>query len=201
MVHFDYHGVQYEAYLNRELDLYDVILPVCIDVRKMISITKIDRTNDYKLVILPYNELEDRFSKNPHFSKYIESHYTDFECTREKNPDAFKYYDAKTYNRMKKQPESYKPYTQEELKNCEKRLQEAKDNEDWFEEHQLKKVLNIQRMILNTTYFEEIKKIEHEMTDIELTDKEKEVISKVLDHPKLKGAIKWHGINFFDQYM
>jgi hypothetical protein len=33
-----------------------------------------------------------------------------------------------------------------------------------------------------------------------LTDGEKELIRRILEHPKLEGAISWHGINLIDGF-
>ena len=60
MVNGKYYGVQYEIYLNKKLDLYNDILPICIDVRKMITLD--EKVN--KLIIFNYNELDKRLSQN-----------------------------------------------------------------------------------------------------------------------------------------
>ena len=74
MVHGNYYGVQYEIFLNKELDLYNDILPICIHVRKMISLEKIDRNSEqYKLVIIPHEELKKRFYQKQNTRKYAEN--------------------------------------------------------------------------------------------------------------------------------
>lgn len=214
MVHGNYYGVQYEIYLNKELDLFDDILPICIDVRKMISLEKINKdSNQYKLVIIPYRELDKRFEKRENVTKYVQSldeisynHY----ITRKSNPEEFKYYDVKVYDNIIKHNEYSQPFTEEELKNCEKRFEDVieiyKHDDFWnkpeeerkeidFEQNNLRRILNIQRIISNPVYCEEIKQIERELTDIELTDREKELVTCVLEHPNLQGKISSHGIN------
>lgn len=220
MVHGNYYGVQYEIYLNKMIDLFDDVLPICIDVRKMISLEKIDKNSDnYKLVIIPYRELDKRFEKREHAGKYIRSldeiSYN-HQITRKTNPDLFKYYDVKVYTQHIKHSEDVEPYKEEMFEKLEFRVQElsSKYNElDYWEKYSseerknydiergiLMDVLKVQRIIRNKDYYEEIKQIERELTDIELTDGEKELITRVLEHPKLEGKISSHGINLIDGF-
>lgn len=220
MVHGNYYGVQYEIYLNEELDLFNDILPICIDLRKMISIEKIDKNSDnYKLVIIPYRELDKRFEKREHARKYMESLNEisyNHQITRKTNPEEFKYYDVKVYTQHIKHSEDVEPYKDEMFKKLENRVQElsSKYNElDYWEKYSseqrkifdiergiLMDVLKVQRIIRNKDYFEEIKQIERELTDIELTDGEKELIIRVLQHSKLQNKISSHGINLIDGF-
>lgn len=217
MVHGNYYGVQYEIFLNKEIDLYNDVLPICIDVRKMISLEKID--NYYKLVIIPYKELDERFEKREHVRKYMKSldeiSYN-YQITRKSNPEAFMYYYVKIYAKHIKYSEGFEPYTDDMFEKLENKVQElsSKYNEvDYWEKYsseEIKKfdiergilmdVLKIQQIIRNNDYYEEIKEIEQELTDIKLTDGEKELIDKVLTHPKLEGTIKCHGINLIDGF-
>lgn len=217
MVHGNYYGVQYEIYLNKELDLFNDILPICIDVRKMISLEK--HSNQYKLVIIPYRELDERFEKREHVRKYMQSldeiSYN-HQITRKSNPEEFKYYDVKIYKTYIKHSEEIEPYTDETFENLEKKVEElsSKYNEhDYWEKYSseerksfdiergiLMDVLKVQRIIRNKNYFEEIKEIERELTNIELTDGEKELINTVINHPKLEGSIAFHGINLIEGF-
>jgi hypothetical protein len=68
----------------------------------MISLEKINKdSNQYKLVIIPYKELDKRFEKREHVRKYIESlnklSYSEIEFNRKFNPELLKYYDVKIY--------------------------------------------------------------------------------------------------------
>ena len=191
MVHGNYYGVQYEIFLNKELDLYNDILPICIHVRKMISLQKVDRNSEqYKLVIIPHEELEKRFYQKQNTRKYAENNDLisyNHSITRESYPENFKYYDVILYKSLIKHNKCLEPFTQEEFKKYEK-------------EPKLRKTLDIQRIISNPVYFDEIKEIERELTDIELTDGEKELINKVLSQPKLEGSIEYHGFNLINGY-
>ena len=220
MVHGNYYGVQYEIYLNKELDLFNDILPICIDVRKMISLEKINKdSNQYKLVIIPYKELDKRFEKREHVRKYIESlnklSYSEIEFNRKFNPELLKYYDVKIYKNFLKCFKFPEPYTQEELEKLEKCFNNLidiyKSENYWYkpieEKNQidekqftLGKILKIQRIISNPEYFQEIKEIEQKLTNIELTEEEKKLVQKVLSHPKLEEAIEFNGINLIDGF-
>jgi hypothetical protein len=220
MVHGNYYGVQYEIYLNKELDLFDDVLPICIDVRKMISLEKINNnSNQYKLVIIPYTGLGKRFEKRENVRKYMKSldeiSYN-HQITRKTNPELFKYQDVKNYTNYIKYSEHLETYTEEQFQKLEHRVEElsSKYNElDYWEKYSpferknfdiersiLLTVLPVQRILRNNEYFEEIKEIELELTNIELTDGEKELITRILGHPKLEGAIQCHGINLIDGF-
>ena len=220
MVHGNYYGVQYEIYLNKELDLFDDVLPICIDVRKMISLEKINKDSDhYKLVIIPYTGLGKRFEKRENVRKYMNSldeiSYN-HQITRKTNPDMFKYRDVKNYSNYIKHSELPEPYTEEQFQKLETRVEElsSKYNElDYWEKYSpqerkdfdiersiIIEVLRVQRIIKNKEYFEEIKEIERELTDIELTNGEKELITRILGHPKLEGVIQCHGINLINGF-
>lgn len=217
MVHGTCYGIQYEIYLNKKLDLFNDVLPICIDVRKMISLERIHKdSNQYKLVVIPYIELDNRFKKREYTRRYIQSldqisfnHH----ITRKSNPEAFKYYDVKIYDNIIKYNEYSQPFTQEELKNCEKKFEdvieiyeddnflnkpEEERKEIDFQQNNLRRILNIQRIISNPVYFEEIKQIQHELTDIKLTEEEEGLVLQVLYHPLLEGIISSHGINLIN---
>lgn len=220
MVHGWYYGVQYEIYLNKQIDFYDDILPICIDAREMVSLEKIKKgCNDTKIVIIPYENFNKRFDERKYTSAYITSQNElsyDYKLNRKDNPELFKYWDVKFYGKNIKHSEEFETYTEEMFENLEKKVEELsnKYNErDYYEKYSseerdnfdieksiFRDVLNVQRIIRNKEYFEEIKDIERELTNIELTDKEKELINKFVNNPKLEGAIAFHGINLIDGF-
>ena len=53
---------------------------------------------------------------------------------------------------------------------------------------------------MNNDYFEEIKKMERELTDIKLTETEEELITRIIKHPKLEGSVSSHGMNLIDGF-
>ena len=185
MVHGNYYGVQYEIYLNRELDLYNDVLPICIDVRTMISMQQ--QSGQYKLVIVPYREFTERFSGIKLSPEYVSSlnkiEYS--HMTKTTNPELFKYYDVKMYAELIKPCKDLSSY--DNILNGTIGPQETYGK--------LSDALIVQDIIRNADYFEEIKAIERELTNIDLTDSEKTLINSVINHAKLEGAIDRHGIN------
>lgn len=138
------------------------------------------------------------------------------QITRKSNPEKFKYYDVKIYSQHIKYSEEVEAYSEEMFDKLENKVQElsSKYNElDYWEKYSseqrknfdiergiLMDVLKVQRIIRNNEYFEEIKEIERELTDIVLTDGEKDLIRLILEHPKLEGNISSHGINLIDGF-
>jgi hypothetical protein len=220
MVHGNNYGIEYVIFLEKPIDLFDVVLPICIDTRKMIKLEKVRRNSDsYKLVIINHNELDKRFSQREYIHKYIRSlDYISYNHLKDRttHPEEFKYYDVKMYNKYIKYSddiETLPAFSQTQLEQkiteltkkynednyWEKYTSEERKNFD-IERQLLNEVLTIQRIISNSDYFTEIKKIYDELTNIELTEEEKQIINKVLTHPNLEGNISNHGFNLFDYY-
>jgi acyl carrier protein phosphodiesterase len=223
MVHGNNYGIEYVIFLEKPIDYFDDFLPICIDTRKMFKLDKVRRNSDfYKLVIINDHELDKRFSQREHIQKYMRSlDYISYNHLKDRttHPEEFKYYDVKMYNKYIKYSddiESLPVFSQTQLEQLEQKMNELsnKYNEDdyWekytseerknfdIERQLLNEVLTIQRIISNSDYFTEIKKIYDELTNIELTEEEKQIINKVLTHPKLEGNISNHGFNLIDYY-
>ncbi len=206
------YGVQYEIYLNKQIDFFNDFLPICIDIRKMISIEKMNEL--YKLVIIPYNELDDRFVQREHSEMYASSldniHYY-HQINRQSHPEIFKYYDVNMYTMYIKNSDNVNPYTEEMYQSLENKIADISNivnSDDYLEKYseQERNVFNFELNLLievfvdqrrNHEYFQEIKKIERELTNIKLTEEENELVLRVLNHPKLEGVIYSHGINLF----
>jgi hypothetical protein len=60
--------------------------------------------------------------------------------------------------------------------------------------------LKIQRIIARPEYFEKIVQCEQSLTNVLLTDKENELLQKILNHPNLEGLIEYHGIELIEGY-
>jgi hypothetical protein len=221
MVHGFYYGVQYEICLNKKVDLFDDILPICIDVRTMISLEKGKSSHEQdKLIIIPYRSLDGRFSERQHNRNYVTSLdeiKMNRATNRKTNPRAFKYYDVKMYKmHIKYANNVQQPYTDELFQQLENRLDELTNNYDeedysekysyeermqfYYEKSLLIEQLTVQRIIRDKEYFEEIKEIERELTDITLTESEENLVMQVLQHPKIKDIIAYHGINLVDTF-
>ena len=185
MVHGNYYGVQYEIYLNKEISLWDDVLPICSYVKKMLTLEKVKGYKDkYKLVVIPYNDFDKRLKNNDEIYCYIHSVEiikNNGIMDREKYREDFKYYDVEVYK-------NYIKHTNHELNNLSENLEilgTIRDSE-------------IEKIIENREYLKEIKELEQNITNIELTDIEKEIINMVMNHPNLKGTIESHGINIIE---
>jgi hypothetical protein len=224
MVHGNNYGIEYVIFLEKPIDYFDDFLPICIDTRKMFKLDKVRRNSDfYKLVIINNSDLDNRFSQREHIQKYMRSlDYISYNHLKDRttHPEEFKYYDVKMYNKYIKYSddiESLPVFSQTQLEQLEQKMNELtnKYNEDdyWekytseerknfdIERQLLNEVLIIQRIIKDPDYFTEIKQIYNELTNIELTQEEKQTIDKVLNHPKLEGYNSNHGFNLIDYYM
>jgi hypothetical protein len=237
MVHGNYYGAQYEIYINKSIDFYNDILPICMSVREKIELvnfdeqykSKIKRLNfgngKCKLIIIPYKKLFNRFEKLKYAEIYFHLNdkmtYDELNMNRfnrENNFEEFKYLDVKIYKNLIKHNKSLpKPVTSEELESLEESYKnifiKMYKNEDYWHSEEKTQIeldrvihesllnqLNIQRIITRPEYFEEIINIEKSLTNIELTDREKELINSVINHPNLKDLIEFHGINLIEGY-
>lgn len=218
MVHGIYYGVQYEIYFNCELDLFNDILPVCIDIRKMLSYEKISsNSNGYKLVVIPYNEIDQRLENNEHIRKYMmenDAVVYNHKKINDSNFEEMKYYNVQIYKKYIKHDPSIKPFSDVEFINIKNRIDElikmrkelnywekyTADEQAAFDSkyHKLKIALQVQQIIRNEAYFNEIKAIEQDLTNIQLTPGENNLINSIINHPNLNGHISWHGFNLIE---
>lgn len=216
MVHGNYYGAQYEIYIYQPIDFYNDILPISMLVREKFELIefgieqrKIKRVNFSngisKLIIIPYINLDKRFEKLKYVGNYVSSidklsniGLNIFSKTRKDNFEDFKYFDVMMYKNLIKHNKSLPtPITSKELESLEESYQNELDRDCEITASLLNE-LNIQRIISNPKYFEEIKNIEKSLTNIELTDREKTLINKVINHPNIKDLIEFHGINLIE---
>lgn len=221
MVHdYDY-GIQYEIKFISPVDLYEVILPICSELRTMLqyNITRIDKV--YKLIIIPHNNLKKRFLEKECTRSYIYNRssirYNGSNVDRINNPDIYKYYDVKVYSDyIKNKTNLPEPISVEMYKTLENRynyLINLYDEIDYIPKYseeerstfnkqriELDNILKIQRILINTDYYNEISKIYENLINIELTTDEIELINKILLHPSLNGLISKHGISLVDYF-
>ena len=221
MVHGNYYGAQYEIYLKNTVDFYNDILPIWMSVRERIEYELVKFGNgQYKLIVIPYVKLDKRFGILENTSNYISaidklSHNS--RLTRENKFEEFKYYDVKIYKDLIKHNKNLpKPISDEEFESLEESYETIKrkciSDDFWSKYSEKERIefenerislndkLNIQRIISKPEYCEEIVRIEKSLTDIELTDREKELIDAVVNHPKLNGNIDYYGINLIEGY-
>jgi len=211
MVHGNYYSVEYYIYLSKPLDYFDDILPICSDIRYLFE----GMYSNNGLKIFDYQKFSSRFLKSDVRGEYIKScdkiSYENLK-DRVKYAELFKYFDVKIYNKNKYDIESgiIKKIDIEEFYKLEKRFRElyiiTYTSNDYSQElykemNEISKILDIQRIIIDDKYHEEIKMLESQIVDIELLDDEKEMLNKILNHPKLKGLIVKHGFELFCEYM
>jgi hypothetical protein len=201
MVHGSYYGVQYEIFLKKQVDFFDDILPIWMSVRKRIELEGINKGNAREtLIVIPYEDFDRRFAKLDNAYKYISAvnklTYNKPVVKRKHDYESFKYTDVLIYKSLIKHNKNLpEPISIEELEELE---EEYKDVGDLYKEVGDFEKLDIQRIISRPEYFEEIKQIEKSLTDITLSNEEKELINSVLSHPKLNGIIEFHGINLIE---
>jgi hypothetical protein len=207
MVHGNFYSVQYEIHLTKQLDLYNDILPICSSIRCMLTYV------NNKIILISRNQLDNRYTKKPMATSYacaldtIEYEYNNKIFTREKEPTMFEYKDVWTYaNKIKNQdtPIIISTVELDKLNNRLKEIQNIYDNQTCVEPkpnfselsleyNQIVQTIQCQFVLANPEYYEKIISIEQELTNIELTQEEIDLIKSVETHPTLAGLIKFSG--------
>jgi hypothetical protein len=224
MVHGNWYSARYEIYLTKPLDLYNDILPICSSIRYMLKYIQMgkDGIDGYKLIIIDTDKLDKRFTTRPIANDYacaldtIEYSYKT--VTREKDPTMFEYQDVFTYaNKIKhhyQEDNLFIPIKKEQLEELKIRLEEIIDvsaglrdkkseidvNVLQLEYNKIFKTIQIQPIIANPEYYNKIISMEQELTNIELTQEELDLIKAVETHPSLAGLIKFSGFNLANGY-
>ena len=70
MVHGNFYGIQYEIFINCNLDFYDDLLPIWTAVRARIELEKDKETGINKLIIIPHEEFSQQLYNNKVFNSY-----------------------------------------------------------------------------------------------------------------------------------
>ena len=223
MVHGNWYSARYEIYLTKPLDLYNDILPICSSVRYMLKYVQMvkDGIDEYKLIIIDTENLNKRFITRPIAKSYacaldtIEYSYNDKTVTRENEPTMFEYQDVFTYANKIKHQNSPVIMSTMGLDDLKIRLKEIRDildadgrdkksendfNALTLEYNQLFKTIQIQTIIVNPEYYNKIISMGQELTNIELTQEELDLIKAVETHPTLDGLIKFSGFNLANGY-
>ena len=170
MVHGIIRGLQYEVYLNKPLDLYDYVLPLCIKTRRMI---RYDECNN-KLVLISHKELNKRFHEN------VKKHRMD-----DVQPD----WDVHIYSQIK-----YKSVEPMDDDSYNELVMEINECDYGF--YELKQLEKIQSLVRNKDYFEQIKLVEQLLTDVVLNENERKCVERILSDDKIENLIISSGVNF-----
>ena len=98
MVHGINYGIQYAIHLNKSIDLYDDLLPICSTVRKMLTLNKENNI----ITILSLSELKNRFDEIPESTIYSKAlNIIEFESNsnlRITNSALYVYHDTYAYS-------------------------------------------------------------------------------------------------------
>lgn len=209
MVHGNYYGIQYEVFLTKGIDFYEDLLPIWIETRARIEMKKDGETGTYKLIVIPYDEIDKQLHKNALFSSYVREND---ECLYKKQYEEYlrtkKFAMVGQYEMIVRHNTNLpEPITREEFNQLSVEMQKLQhkglygnlSQEEW-REHDRKYTeifnqLQVQRIIHDPEYFEEIKDLHTQLLDqVSFDDEQIERIKKVISHPKLEGIISWRGL-------
>lgn len=211
MVHGNYYGIQYEIHLTKEIDYYDDLLPIWMDVRTRIDMYRIN--GYYKLIVIPYVDFSEQLDNNSLFKSYIRENDEHKKCWYEDQFRELKYFMVKKYEKILQAKTTLpEPITKEEFYQLSRENQKLEHkgmwnttmtDEEWREHDRIYyescKQLEVQRIIHDPEYFEEIKQLHRQLLEqVSFTEEQRERIQKVLSHQKLEGIISWHGLTLVD---
>ncbi len=208
MVHGNYYGVQYVLTLSKILDYYDDVLPLCALHRTMFDLVNVDKeANTCQLRVLFYSKLDDRFAKNPKAQNLMGAcdmiNYN-YEMQRETHFEEFKYQDVMMFTRLIKH-KNVARWTKEEYQTeLEFHNNLHKDDDDAYgdkrEYAKRYKQFEIQRIMVDAAYFQEIMILEEQLTAIKLTDAEQTLVDAVKSHPSIRSLVVDAGIDLTSGY-
>ena len=215
MVHGNYYGIQYEVFLTKEIDFYNDLLPIWMEVRARIEIQKDKQINNYKLIVIPYREFDKQLCKNSLFSSYVRENDETKMIQNEEYLRTQKFVMVRQYEKIIRHNTNLpEPITKEEFNQLSIQMQELESNCSWsgnlsqeeWREHDIKRndifsQIQVQRIIHDPKYFEEIKSLHAQILEqVTFTEEQRELIQKVVSHPKLDGIISWHGLTLVDGF-
>jgi hypothetical protein len=203
MVHGNYYGVQYVLTLSKVLDYYDDVLPLCALHRTMFDLVNVDKeANTCQLRVLFYGTLDDRFAANPKASMLMGAcdtiAYNYNHVKRETHFEEFKYQDVMVYSRLikhKNLTRCTKEEYQAELDFHNNLYKDDDDCGDIREYAKRGKQFEIQRIMVDAAYFQEIMILEEKLTAIELTESEQTLVDAVKNHASIRSLVTDAGID------
>ena len=207
MVHGNYYGVQYVLTLSKVLDYYDDVLPLCALHRTMFDLVNVNKeANTCQLRVLFYGSLDDRFAANPKAQMLMETcdmiNYNN-DMQRETHFEEFKYQDVMVFSKYikhKNLTRCTKEEYQVELDFHNNLYKDDDDCGDMREYAKRGKQFEIQRIMVDAAYFQEIMILEEQLTAIQLTDAEQTLVDAVKSHPSIRSLIVDAGIDLTSGY-
>jgi hypothetical protein len=172
-------GAQYEVYFDQPVDFFNDILPVWTATRRQMAHRNIKLfvpAPISKLVVIPYSELDKRFTEQPGGRTYLEEVHANNNYLPTKDNDRLASID----------------YMALSYSNGVKLILQIPG-------------LNIQpptrhtQIMVTHPRFSEIQQLESQLTGLTLTDNEKELVAAVISHPNLAGKIAYHGIQLVSE--
>jgi hypothetical protein len=220
MVHGINRNIRYLIHLKNQIDLYDDFLPICIAERKMFEIL-----DNKTIVVLNHSDLYKRYYSNEiakTFESKLEKTYYGKKTKAELEEEALnlKYHYALLYSSElkiinKNNYDTTKIYTLDEIKEFQNRIQEINKtlygpnkqqnlNEEDIDNLNTEKN-ELQDIIKYNPLFEpstgpEIIDIEKQLTNIELTHEEKEMIERIKSNPCIKSNIEAEGFQLYSHH-
>jgi hypothetical protein len=189
MVHGINLGVRYIIKLNKKIDYYDIFLNICILLRKMISIV-----DDNKIIILDNHILEKRFRKLSLANEYRKNvelyEYSLRGDTDLKWVDVYKYSSQIKFskNDIIKSEEEINEYKQK----YENEILDGTKND-------MTNLIELNEIIHHENYYNCIKDLEQQITNIELSEDEIQLINTIKEIPLLNGLIEDEGFELMSE--
>ncbi len=180
--------------LNNYFDYYNDILPLCIELKLMITYIK-----DRNILVIFSKSFNNRFYDKPIYKTFIESIQEFDSVNYTNNDEVLIWKDVLNYSLNYKYNNEFDKYNGEELYYMNNRFIEIENNYDLLklpddissEYGELFPVIEYYHIISNKDRFEKIKNLEKEFVYIELNNEEKEVLDFIKNHPKFKDYIEY----------
>lgn len=179
-------GVKYIIKLNKSIDNYDIFLPICILVREMLILDNIENT----ITIIDNNLLKERFNKMEYYKEYVENIKTGLDL---KWIDVYNYSSKIKFSDEIHDEDKIADYFKKIADLDKKYNGKIKDDNDFRSYKIMKEVIDLNEILQHENYLNIIKDLESQLTNIELSGDELNLINKIVDSPLLDGLIKNHG--------
>ena len=201
MVHGISRSIRYIIKLKQPIDRFDTFLPLCSEVRYNLNLVSYNT----KIEVFGERELDKRFSKVENVYDYFKKMDIGNEDMYHmgKEEEVLKYKNTFLYSTQIK----FHPivYSKEDYLQFKDRLEELKNTEDktdddYMEQYELFKKIDLCNIVYNPKYFEIITETERKLTNIELTAEEKLLIYKIKSSLLLYRMVEGSGFELTESY-
>ena len=201
MVHGISRSIRYIIKLKQPIDRFDTFLPLCSEVRYNLNLVSYNT----KIEVFGERELDKRFSKVENVYEYFKKmdignedmYHTGKEEEVLKYKNTFLYSTQIKFHPIVYSKEDYLQFKDrlEELKNTE-----DKTDDDYMEQYELFKKIDLCNIVYNPKYFEIITETERKLTNIELTAEEKVLIYKIKSSLLLYSMVESSGFELTESH-